>query len=211
MKNFILPLFTTLFLSTSAHAKPLAEPDLNQCNGADGITKCEVRCARSLGEQCLIMHINFEGQNLKSETDLIRAKFLTCKNANLDLQIKSLSVELEKLDERQTQAKITSTVSASGKTTSLKQHDKISFDATRIDDRLARTYFKEFINSGDKFVEAEIKLAQCGHEDNSNSCKISGTLVAVTDPNIRCDFHDTTKAGAYITVKPKGQIGRVGQ
>ncbi len=220
MKKIILSSFFVLAFPNTTLAAPLAEPQLNHCSSADGIEKCEVKCARSLGAQCLIMHIKFEGQNLKPNTNLLRAKFITCKNANLDLQIKSLTVELEKLDKRETEAILTSTISASGKTINLNEHDKINFDETKVDARLSRTYFKEFINSGDSFVEAEINLKQCGHTDGSNSCKISGTLVAVTDPNISCDFHNTTEAGAYrpanLQISPSLQnsqkpIGRIGQ
>ena len=198
MKIYALSLIPYFVLPTSSFATPLSEPKLNECISAEGITKCEVKCARSLGEQCLITHVNFEGSNLKPKTQLLKARFQTCKNANLDLQIKSLAIELEKLDERETQAKITSTVSASGKSVSLNEHAPIRFDQTKLDSRLSRTYFNKFISSGESFVEAEISLKQCGHEDGNNSCRISGTLVTVTDPNIRCDFHDTTKPGAYL-------------
>lgn len=215
----IIPAATLLWLSPAVASAKLDEPQIKMCSQADNMLKCEVVCKRKLGEQCLITHVNFEGSNLKQNTNLLRAKFQTCKNANLDLQIKSLAVELEKLDTRETQAKITSSVSASGKTVSLDHHDPIIFNETKIDARLPRTYFNKFISSGESFVEAEIALQQCGHADGSNSCRISGTLVAVTDPNIRCDFHDTTKPGAYVpdTFKfspnlytgqhPKGRIG----
>ena len=208
MKYFMLPALTLLCLVTPAQASQLSEPDLNQCNGAKGINKCEVKCARSLGDQCLITHINFEGENLKTDTDLIRARFLTCKNANLDLQISTLAVELEKLDDRKTGAKISSHVSASGNSVSLKEHKPISFSKTNLDTRLPRTYFGTFLNSGDSFVEATLKLDQCGHEDGSNSCRIYGKLVAVTDPNIRCDFHDTSKSGAYVLDRKPDTVGK---
>lgn len=198
MKSVLLSLILIPTATTFAQANGLAEPDLNQCNSLKNVTKCEVVCKRKLGDQCLITHINFEGNNLKSKTQLLRAKFQTCKNANLDLQIKSLAVELEKLDQRKTQAKITSTVSTSSKNVSLYEHAPIRFDQTKLDGRLSRTYFNKFINSGENHVEAEITLKQCGHEDGSNSCKISGTFISVTDPNIRCDFHDATKPGAYL-------------
>lgn len=208
MKKLLLPIFALFNLATPVQASQLSEPELNQCTGAKGINKCEVKCARSLGDQCLITHVNFEGQNLKADTDLVRARFLTCKNANLDFQISSLSVELEKLDNRKTGAKISSSVSASGNTISLKKHKPIKFSKTNLDTRLPRTYFGTFLNSGESFVEATIKLDQCGHEDGSNSCRIYGKLVAVTDPNIRCDFHDLSKPGAYVLDKKPNTVGR---
>ena len=217
---YIISTAMLISLSPALADVRLDEPQLNMCEHAENISKCEVACKRKLGEQCLITHVNFEGSNLKHEKQLLRAKFKTCKNANLDLQIKSFTIELEKLDKRKTQAKITSSVSASGKKVSLENHAPMLFDETKIDARLSRTYFNKMISSGENFVEAEISLQQCGHEDSTNSCRISGTLVAVTDPNIRCDFHDTTKPGAYLpaTFKfspnlytgqhPKGRIGQ---
>lgn len=210
MKSLFLSILATLGLYGTVQASPLPAPAINACNSANGIHKCDIKCARSLGDQCLITHINFEGKNLKSDEPLIRARFLTCKNANLDLQIKSLAIELEKLDQRATQAKITSTVKASGNQTSLNEHPPIRFDYKTVDGRLSRTYFKEFISSGNDFVEAEINLKQCGHEDASNSCKVSGTLVAVTDPNIRCDFHDISKPGAFVNDINGASVGRTG-
>lgn len=220
MKTLISLLVVTSSLTHNNPAHALPEPDLNQCKMAEGMTKCDVVCKRSLGEQCLITHINFEGANLKSETSLLRAKFKTCKNANLDFQIGSLSVELEKLDHRKSDAKISANISASGKSIGMEEHAPIQFDETKIDGLLPRTYFKDFISSGESFVEAEIKLKNCGHDDASNSCKLHGTLIAVTDPNIRCDFHDTTKPGAYrpanLQLSPSLQnsqqpVGRIGQ
>ena len=194
----------------------LSAPALDMCAHTENISKCEVVCKRSLGEQCLITHINFEGNNLQPAQKLFRAKFQTCKNANLDFQISSLAVELEKLDERETEARITSSVRTSGNQVSLEKHNPIRFNKSKIDGRLSRVYFNEFINSGESFVEAEITLQQCGHADGNNSCRISGTLVAVTDPNVRCDFHDTSKPGAYISDLQKDSknkvstIGRIG-
>jgi hypothetical protein len=220
MKQILFSLALTPFLANFAQANDIAEPDLNQCNANKNIQKCEIICKRKLGEQCLITHVNFEGNNLSSKTQLFRAKFKTCKNANLDLQIKSLAIELEKLDERETEAKITSSVSASGKRVSLDTHAPIEFNQAKIDGRLSRIYFNKLISSGESFVESEITLQQCGHEDGKNSCKISGTLVAVTDPNIRCDFHDTTQPGSYLPATFKfspnlysGQhpVGRTGE
>lgn len=193
---FTLP---AILLCSQAHASELLEdPQLNRCTHVSTISKCEIICKRKLGEQCLITHVNFEGTNLMPKTQLLKAKFKTCKNANLDLQIKSLAIELEKLDERETQAKITSSVSASGQNVTLDTHAPIRFNQAKIDGRLSRIYFNQLINSGESFVESEITLQQCGHEDGSNRCNVSGTLVAVTDPNIRCDFHDTTQPGAYL-------------
>lgn len=215
---FSLPV---LLLSSQAHASAFVEePKLNRCTHADTISKCEIICKRKLGEQCLITHVNFEGSGIKPKTQLLRAKFKTCKNANLDLQIKSLAIELENLDKRETQAKITSSVNASGKTVSLDAHAPIKFNEAQIDGRLSRIYFNKLISSGESFVESEITLQQCGHEDGTNRCTISGTLVAVTDPNIRCDFHDTTQPGAYLPATFKfspnlynGQhpVGRTGE
>lgn len=193
-----IPVIIFVWLSQAHAADKIGEPKLNSCTHADNISRCEVICKRKLGDQCLITHVNFEGSNLQTNKQLLRARFQTCKNANLDLQIKSLAIELEKLDKRETEAKISSIVSASGKNIHLDNHAPIRFNQTKIDSRLSRTYFKELLNSGESFVEAEITLQQCGHDDGTNSCRISGTLVAVTDPNIRCDFHDTTKPGAYL-------------
>jgi len=221
MKYFYAFSLLIFFTLSQAHAvATLDEPELNACSRADTVSRCEIVCKRKLGEQCLITHVNFEGDNLKSKQQIFRAKFQTCKNANLDLQIKSLAIELEKLDVRETEAKITSRVTASGRAVNLEAHKPIRFNHTKIDGRLSRTYFNELINSAESFVEAEITLQQCGHMDSANSCRISGTLVAVTDPNIRCDFHDTTKPGAYLPSTFKfspdlysGQhpVGRIGQ
>jgi len=197
MKKILFLILLVISSPKAAWSSPLNEPSLNQCNHASGITKCDVICKRSLSDQCLITHINFEGTKLKSNTPLLRARFQTCKNANLDFQISSLTVELEKLDTRKTEAKISSTINASNKNITLDEHLPIQFDATTVEGRLSRTYFNEFINSGESFVEAEIHLKQCGHEDKTNSCKIYGQLIAITDPNISCDFHETTKPGAY--------------
>jgi len=194
-----------MLLGKTAYASDMEEPELNRCNGVDGMTKCEIKCVRSLGDQCMITHINFEGKGLKPGTDFLKAKFKTCKNANLDVQIKSLYVELEKLDRRTGEAKITATVSASGKAVSLDDHPEITFDDELIDGRMGRTYFNQFISSGENHVTAQVGLLQCGHADNTNTCTISGSLVAVTDPNIRCDFHDKTKPGAYVPVKSHGR------
>ncbi len=227
MKKFILSLISTLafaltssgFVSTS-FASSLNEPELNKCNAVEGITKCEVKCIRNLGEQCLVAHVNFEGKNLKPNTQLWRAKFLTCKSASLDLQVKSLAVELEKLDERKGQAKIQASVVSTSKTSKLKQYEPLQFDNQNIEGRISRISFDGFGNSGESFVEASLTLAQCGHEDGSNACTISGKFVAVTDPNIRCDFHDTTQSGAFrppsLQISPSLQnsqqpIGRIGQ
>lgn len=219
MNRIRLFILVPLMTAPTSFAAELLEPALNHCNHSAGITKCEVICKRSVGNQCLITHIHFEGNNLKSQERLVKAKFQTCKNANLDLQIGSLTVELEKLDNRETQAKLTAQVSASGKTISLQDHPPLKFNKSKLDARLPRTYFKEFISSGEDFVEAQISLIQCGHEDGFNSCKLHGTLIAVTDPNIRCDFHDNTQAGAYVEdIKQNSKskngirsIGRIGE
>ena len=220
MKIYALSLISFFMLPTSGFTASLSEPKLNECSAIEGITKCEVKCVRTLGEQCLVTHIDFEGKNLKAGTQLWRSKFLTCKNADVDLQIKSLAVELEKLDERKGSASIEGSFIASGKETKLKGHTPIIFDKTNIEGRLDRIYFEEFGNSGKSFIEASLNLVQCGHQDGSNSCTISGKFVAVTNPNIRCDFHDTTQAGAYRppslqispslqnSQKPVGQIGQ---
>lgn len=216
MHQKTLFLFSTLMIVAQSHTQAetrLASPSLNMCSHSENISKCEVVCKRSLGEQCLITHINFEGANLQPQTKLLRAKFKTCKNANLDFQIDSLDVELEKLDQRKSNARINAIITASGKSIRMDNHAPIQFDNTKIDGRLSRTYFKEFINSGESFVEAEINLKSCGHQDGSNSCKLYGTLIAVTDPNIRCDFHDTSKPGAYVPadLQNKQPVGRIVQ
>lgn len=209
MKTLLASLLLVLAMLAPASASESISPQINECLGAEGISRCEVRCARSLGEQCLITHISFEGENLTSGTELFKARFLACKNANLDLQISDLAVELEKLDKRQSTANLQASASASGKKINLEIKDKISFDETRLDANLPRTYFGTFLNSGEEHVEASVTLDQCGHEDGSNSCKIRGRLIAVTDPNIRCDFHDLSQPGAYVLDGSKARAGRL--
>lgn len=220
MKIYALSLISFLMLAPSSFAAPLNEPKLNECSTAQGITKCEVKCVRSLGEQCLITHVNFEGQNLKAGTQLWRSKFQTCKNANIDLQIKSLAVELEKQDDRSGQASVEASVTSSKTSTKLKTYTPIAFDKINVEGRISRIPFTEFGNSGESFVEASLVLSQCGHEDGSNACTVSGKFVAVTDPNIRCDFHDTTQSGGFrppsIQISPSLQnsqqpIGKIGE
>jgi len=211
MKNFPILLAILMLLSKAGYADELQEPELNHCNSADSITKCTIKCVRSLGDQCMITHVNFEGTGVRPGADFLKAKFKTCKNANLDLQIKSLRVELEKLDTRTGEARIAARVSASEEEVTLGNHARIIFSETLIDGRIGRTYFDKLINSGENHVTAQIGLQQCGHVDGTNTCSISGSLVAVTDPNIRCDFHDKTKPGAYVPVNTpdKSPIGRV--
>ena len=74
----------------------------------------------------------------------------------------------------------------------LERNTKGSFEA-----ELARLPFKGFLNSGTSHVTVSFKLEQCGKKDTNDHCAISGRLIAITDPNIRCEFHDTTKPGAY--------------
>jgi len=85
--------------------------------------------------------------------------------------------------------------------------------------RLARIPFKGLLNSGDSHVSASLKLEECGSNDKPGLCTISGRLVATTDPNIRCDFHDTSDAGAFrppslqtspSDISNQHPVGRVG-
>ncbi|MEM9331764.1 MAG: hypothetical protein AAGA53_10590 [Pseudomonadota bacterium] len=203
-----------------ASGRQLAEPALNACSAATGISKCEVKCVRELGEQCLVTHVNFEGKNLKSGTDLFRAKFLTCVKADVDLQIKSLAMEFEDLGEEKGSGILSALASSSAGSITTKDENAVIIKPGETEARLARLPFTEFLNSGESHIEVTANLKQCGTAENPNSCSINGKLVAVTNPNIRCDFHDTTKSGAFrpatLQTSPsltnsQQPVGRIGQ
>ena len=198
----------------------LSDPKLNSCSSIEGIGKCEVKCVRQLGPQCLITHINFEGSGLSSGVDLWRARFLTCRKADVDIQIKSLAIEIENSNLQKGKGVVSASVSStqgnaetiSSKSTVVKTGDT--------EGRLSRIPFDNLLNSGERHMEASLRLLQCGVPDGKNTCTISGKLVAVTNPNIRCEFHDKTLPGAFKepslllspglqnSSKPIGQVGQ---
>ena len=213
-------LFLFLPVAQAGAATALPEPDINQCSTAEGITKCEVVCVRNLGEQCLVSHVNFEGQNLKPGSELLRARFLTCIKADVDFQLKSLVLALT--DPEGTNGKGIVSANAKSSTGSAQTiaDRAVVFDSGKAEGRLSRIPFNAFLNSGESHMETTLQIEQCGGDGNDGRCDISGKLVAVTNPNIRCDFHDTSQSGAFR--KPKLQIspslqnsqlpvGRIGQ
>ncbi|MEM9278751.1 MAG: hypothetical protein AAGA76_09260 [Pseudomonadota bacterium] len=221
MKLKSLSIIALAFWPTPALASgQLAEPELNACSTVAGITKCEVKCVRELGEQCLVTHVNFEGQGLKPGTELWRARFLTCLKADVDLQIKSLVLELENIDAATGPGIVSANGISTAGTSATRADRAVIFDTGKTEARISRIPFQAFLNSGDSHMEASLKLEQCGADDSSNSCRISGKFVAVTNPNIRCDFHDTRQSGAFrppdlqtstsLTDGPR-PVGRIGQ
>ncbi len=203
----------TAVIAASAQA---AGSTTHQCSSGKDVS-CEIRCARALGDQCLITHVKFSGRNLKADSKLFTARFLTCKNANVDLQLKSIEVEVENTGDNQGSTIISALASSTVSDTKLSEKRTTVLQPGLSRNRVARIPFEGLLNSGEREIEVSAKLAQCG--DGNAGCKISGKLEAVTDPNIRCEFHDTTKAGAFRPAsletspsmtnsqKPVGQIG----
>ncbi|MGI9350235.1 MAG: hypothetical protein ACR2O3_01625 [Rhizobiaceae bacterium] len=209
----VLALCMILALPVMA-AEKVSGSETASCSPVEGISKCEVICVRELGKQCLVTHVNFEGSGLKSGAELWTARFLTCRKADLDLQLKSVSLETKipvKTD-------VTGIVSARAvSTTGVTGTPEGGVDVAAA---LSRIPFDEFLNSGESHVEASMKLLRCGSGAEDNLCNISGKLVAVTDPNIRCNFHDVTGSGAFrpasLQISPlitnsQQPVGRIGE
>ena len=175
---------------------------------------------RELGPQCLITHINFEGAGFQAGVELWRARFLTCRKADVDFQIKSLAVEIENKYLPQGPGIVSANVSSTEGNTATISSKSTVVDTGHTEGRLSRIPFDSLLNSGEAHLEASLKLLQCGAPDGKNTCSISGKLVAVTNPNIRCEFHDKTLPGAFkepsLLLSPSLQnsskpIGHVGQ
>ena len=217
--SFVLILSIMLSLPASA-AKTLPEPEIASCSPADGISKCEVTCLRKLGEQCLVTHVIFEGTGLRAGTELWKARFLTCKRADIDLQLKSMHLDANEEDESEISGIFSARVESTGGTVKTPEGGVSLFASRTGVSSSVRFPFGEFLNSGNSHVEASMTLSQCGGGAGNSNCNISGKLVAVTNPNIRCDFHDTTSSGAFRPASLENSpsitnsqqpVGRVGE
>ena len=221
MIMLIRPLFSIIFvlLPEQAIATEIQTlPATNSCTALEGVS-CVFRCKRSLGEQCLIAQMNFEGRTKSSSIPIWSAKFLPCKNVNIDLQITSLVLELE-TDQPETGSGVISATATSGEgSAGLRGGIFEALKPGQIESRHPRISFANHLDSGNQHIEISMKLEQCGDKSGNDHCRISGTLIATTDPNIRCDFHDTNSPGAYrpaslqttraLTNRPQsaGQVG----
>ena len=168
-----------------------------QCNSAEGMNTCEVKCLRNLGGECLVAHVNFAGTQLQSGEQLLRARFQTCLNADVDLQMKALTIELEDISNTSGSGSISSMVHSSADTSKLEGKTGTVFTVPKTAGRISRIPFGAFLNSGKDHIEVSVTLEECGPENSKQSCSISGKLVAVTNPNIRCELHDKTQSGAF--------------
>ena len=221
MRSSVRAIFTAIFLlSPSTAFSELLEPELNSCSAVSGISECEVRCIRELGPQCLITHVNFVGGGLRSGTELLRARFHTCRNADVDIQVKSLALEIENESQPTGRGVISAHAFSTVGSVETKPKKTTVIEEGQLEGRLSRIPFSMFLNSGEAHMETSLRLEQCGASDGENTCAISGKLVAVTNPNIRCEFQDTTLPGAFrnpsLLLSPGLQnsskpVGRVGQ
>ena len=185
------------FLPSELARAELAEPSLNQCNSAEGLEKCEVVCIRNLGDECLVAHVNFAGTKLQTGEQLFRARFQTCLNADVDLQMKELTLELNELSDAGGSGSISAIARSSASSSKLERENGTVFTTPVTASRIPRIPFEAFLNSGQDHIEVSVKLEECGLENSKQSCSISGKLVAVTNPNIRCELHDKTQSGAF--------------
>lgn len=196
VKSLQFILFGSLAFVTpteSTQAKPR-----QSCTAESETLSCEARCARSLAGQCLITQFNFEGRDLTPGMPFLTASFLTCKNADVDLQLKDLTLALDDIDNHAGAGIVYAKAVSNVGQVELRKNRQVIFEENELDGRKPRLTFTDFLNSGTRHIDIEVSLDQCGASQGGNSCTISGKLVAVTNPNIRCDYHDASGPGAYI-------------
>lgn len=207
----LLPALILFSVPSTANSDSLPLTEVGNCVGASGI-QCELKCARPLGEQCLITQVNFAG-DVNPVTDFVwRAKFLTCINANVDIQLTSLTIEKEENLQQSTPVVVAAIARSNSHQVRLKSSGKSIIEAGQTYARHARIPFESMLNSGDQPIEVSLGVEGCNSSNGEPVCKISGKLIATTDPNIRCDFHDKQASGAYrpATLTTSRSIGNAG-
>ncbi len=168
---------------------PSVQEDSAGCNGKVAGIECKFRCVRSLGSACLVAEIGFSA-NVKAGTRASIARFQTCRYADVDLLLKSIRMPPGGADS----LKFSPIVSVASSDT------EMHVEAGRTDpgenrDRIA---FPGFLNSGSGSIEVAVSADKCGASGRHATCSMSGVLVAVTNPNIRCEFGGKSSPGTFI-------------
>ena len=167
------------------------------CTPTSTDVTCQARCLSNIGELCLIQRFKFSAAIRNITQPIWRAKFQTCLDARIDLSLKDIFIELrtdEMADAEFAMVVIGKTDAADvqiSRRETISLHEKHSLF-------IGRVSADQMLNSGSGLVDLEFSVPSCSGEHKSNDCKISGTIEAVTDPNIRCELIDKTKPGAYL-------------
>ena len=158
---------------------------------------CRARCLSNIGDLCLIQRIRFSATVQTTAQPLWLAEFQTCKGARIDLSLKDIFVEL-KTSETKDAGVDMALISETNLASVQMSHAMVLTHYEKYSAFEGRVSSDQLLNSGNGLVGLEFAVSSCGSGQKSEICKISATVEAVTDPNIRCELRDKTKPGAYL-------------
>ena len=211
MKEFLISLIIVAWVIPSAAASEANTAGF--CKPLSDNVTCTHRCIRSLGGLCLITRTDFHGTEVKAGNALLKSEWLTCKSVDVDLQLEEVRIS----DADNDTNGISAAVSAVAKSSSDVSTTRSSRQALSVENASRtgtyRIPFDDFLNSGEDAITAMVTLDACF--GSSQSCNISGRLIATTNPNIRCELHEPDAAGGYLNRDSEkvraGTAGRIGQ
>lgn len=186
-------LLLPLSVSTVA-ASESAKPETATCIAGGGISSCEFKCQRLFNGVCLISRIRFASDGHVGDDAFWKARFDTCQNARLDLQVENLSFAILPNQNYDAKPYLTFTADTDKQSASLKLAGNSILAEDDHEGFLRRKGFARLINSGDGKVDLAFSMSGCGGE-KGEQCAASGTFLVTMDPNIFCELEDKSLPG----------------